>query len=1057
MLEHVRVLDLSDERGLLCGRLLADLGADVVQLEPPDGSSAREHPPTAGDRSFFRDAYTVQAESPGGLSAREQPPAAGDRSFFRDAYTVQAESPGGLSAREQPPSAAGRSFFGDAHAVQLESPGGSTAREQPPSAAGRSFFRDAHTVQAESPGGSTARERSPSAGGGPSVVGDPSALGGRSFYWDAYAANRRGVALDLASPDGRADLDALLAAADILVTSWPLDRLAVHGLDPERVRSRFPHLVHAAITPFGLSGPKAGYADSDLVLWAAGGPLDPHREGDGPPLRISVRQAYLHAAADAAAGALIAYLSGRGQLVDVSVQASLGVTTLGRVLADAVGDEKPEWQKQPVARTDQSGSGAATSSAMKKWACRDGVIEFHLAMGPASGGFTNNFFAWLRAEDACEPRFAEWDWRRVPERIESGELTGEDIAAARADIRAFFATRTKAQVLDAALERRLLCVGIAEIDDIAASAQLAEREFWSTVGDGDRATTLPGRFAHITGSSFPSVRRPAPLPGEHTAEVRAQWTATPRPRPAHPRPAGPQSAALPQSTAGLRAADAQIPAEPGAAGPQSPAEPGAAGPQSPAEPGAVGPQSSADVRAAGPPSAALPQSTAGLRAADAQIPAEPGAAGPQSPTHPRAIAGRADGARRLAAESGDLQATAGRVGDALAGLRVLDLSWVVAGPLVGRALADFGAEVVRVESARRIETSRLMPPFHGGVPGRDNSALFGTVNAGKHGVTLDLGTEDGRAVAGDLAAWADVVIESFSPGLMRRWGLDYETLRARDPRLIMLSSSLMGQTGPYAMLAGYGSTGASLSGFQNLVGFPGEPPVGTFGPYTDYVAPRLGLVALLAALERRERTGEGCYIDVSQVESGVYFLSPYCARYFADGTVVGRRGNADEVFAPHGVYPCLPEHGRDRFVALTARDDAEWARLAYAMDRPDLAADPDLATAAAAGPLGRARPAGRSVDRVAEGAGGGGAAAGGRRPGAPVGEPRRLRGRSGTAAPGAPGPAAAPPARGDGRRRAALRALGDARPGPRRRPRSAGTTSSYCGRSSGTRRPGCAS
>jgi crotonobetainyl-CoA:carnitine CoA-transferase CaiB-like acyl-CoA transferase len=240
-----------------------------------------------------------------------------------------------------------------------------------------------------------------------------------------------------------------------------------------------------------------------------------------------------------------------------------------------------------------------------------------------------------------------------------------------------------------------------------------------------------------------------------------------------------------------------------------------------------------------------------------------------------------------------------------------------------------------------------MPPFHGGVPGAENSALFGNANAGKYGLTLDLGSPDGLAVAADLAAWADVVVESFSPGRMARWGLGQEQLRAHNPRLIVVSSSLMGQTGPHAALAGYGSTGASLSGFQNLVGPPDELPVGTFGPYTDYIAPRLALVALLAALEQRERTGQGCYIDVSQVESGVFFLSPALARYVADGTVARRRGNADEEFVPHGVYPCVPEGGRARYVALTARDDEEWQRLARAIGRPDLAADPGLATAAA--------------------------------------------------------------------------------------------------------------
>src|SRR5262249_28164718 len=113
----------------------------------------------------------------------------------------------------------------------------------------------------------------------------------------------------------------------------------------------------------------------------------------------------------------------------------------------------------------------------------------------------------------------------------------------------------------------------------------------------------------------------------------------------------------------------------------------------------------------------------------------------------------------------------------LDGLKVADLTWVVAGPTVGRALADYGATVVRVESSRRVETARLVGPFHGGVPGPEQSALYGNVNAGKLGLALDLTREPARAVVRDLVRWADVVAEAFSPGVMRRWGLDYEALR----------------------------------------------------------------------------------------------------------------------------------------------------------------------------------------------------------------------------------------------------------------------------------------
>lgn len=281
----------------------------------------------------------------------------------------------------------------------------------------------------------------------------------------------------------------------------------------------------------------------------------------------------------------------------------------------------------------------------------------------------------------------------------------------------------------------------------------------------------------------------------------------------------------------------------------------------------------------------------------------------------------------------------------LGGLKVADFSWVVAGPVVGRALADFGATVVRVESGTRIETARMMQPFYGGHAGRENSALYGTCNAGKYGLTLNLKTEEGLGVARDLAAWADVVAESYAPGQMARWGLDYESIRSVNPSVIMLSTSLMGQTGPSARLAGYGNIGASVSGYQDLVGWPDQLPIGPFGPYTDYIGPRFALVAMLAALDHRRRTGQGCHIDLAQSEIGVFLLSPQLADYFDRGTVAERRGNADEQFAPHGVYACLPEQGRDRFVAIAVCDDAQWPALAAELGRADLAADPGLAEA----------------------------------------------------------------------------------------------------------------
>jgi crotonobetainyl-CoA:carnitine CoA-transferase CaiB-like acyl-CoA transferase len=259
------------------------------------------------------------------------------------------------------------------------------------------------------------------------------------------------------------------------------------------------------------------------------------------------------------------------------------------------------------------------------------------------------------------------------------------------------------------------------------------------------------------------------------------------------------------------------------------------------------------------------------------------------------------------------------------GLKVLDLAWVVAGPAIGRSLADYGATVVRVESSVRIETARLMGPYPGGVPDPQRCALYDTYNAGKFGLALDLNKEAGREVVRALVQWADVLIESFAPGQMTKWGLAPATLQALNPGLIGLSTSLMGQTGPYASFAGYGNIGAAVAGYQGIVGREGAVPIGPYGPYTDYIGPRFGLVALLAALDHRRLSGEGCWLDISQAEAGVQFLAAEVAAGAACGVYVTARGNRDPMFAPHGVFRCA---GDDQWVAIVARDDVEWSHLA---------------------------------------------------------------------------------------------------------------------------------
>jgi crotonobetainyl-CoA:carnitine CoA-transferase CaiB-like acyl-CoA transferase len=281
---------------------------------------------------------------------------------------------------------------------------------------------------------------------------------------------------------------------------------------------------------------------------------------------------------------------------------------------------------------------------------------------------------------------------------------------------------------------------------------------------------------------------------------------------------------------------------------------------------------------------------------------------------------------------------------ALADVKILDFMWVMAGPAATRILADYGATIIRIESPTRVDTARTLQPFHANTPGPDASGLFGNCNAGKLGISLDLGNPRSREVVHDLVRWADIVTESFSPKAMRAWGFDYESLRKVKPDIIMLSTCLMGQSGPLSRIAGFGNMAAAISGFHNLTGWPDRKPAGPFGAYTDYVAPRFSAMALLGALDHHRRTGEGQYIDQSQAESSLHFLTPAILDYTVNGRIESRTGNNDPRFAPHGVYPA---RGDDQWVAVVCTSDAQWRALASAMRRDSLRDDPRYATAAA--------------------------------------------------------------------------------------------------------------
>ncbi|MDH4146967.1 MAG: CoA transferase, partial [Acidimicrobiia bacterium] len=276
-----------------------------------------------------------------------------------------------------------------------------------------------------------------------------------------------------------------------------------------------------------------------------------------------------------------------------------------------------------------------------------------------------------------------------------------------------------------------------------------------------------------------------------------------------------------------------------------------------------------------------------------------------------------------------------RRGRPLEGLKIADFMWVFAGPFCSRNLADLGATVVRVESSRRLDTLRTAGNFQDDRIDPDWAVQFTNVNAGKRSIALDLSTEAGREVALDLVRWADVTMESFTPKAMAGFGLDYESLRRHRPDLIMTSSCLMGHYGPESSLAGFGTMAAAVSGWFHVTGWPDRLPCGPFSAYTDYVSPRFLLLAVLAAVEHRRRTGEGQYVDLSQAEASLGFMGEAVLDFTVNGRIAERHGNDDDVLAPHGTYRAA---GDDQWVAIAVTGDGPWRALCDLVGRADLAA-----------------------------------------------------------------------------------------------------------------------
>ncbi len=274
-------------------------------------------------------------------------------------------------------------------------------------------------------------------------------------------------------------------------------------------------------------------------------------------------------------------------------------------------------------------------------------------------------------------------------------------------------------------------------------------------------------------------------------------------------------------------------------------------------------------------------------------------------------------------------------------VKIADFSWVGTGPLLTRWLAGYGAEVIKIESTIRPDSTRLAGPFKDNKWGLNRSAMYLLYSGNKKSLTLNLNHPDGKELARKLVRWADVVVESFSPGMMQRWGLDYDELRKINPYIVMMSVSMMGSTGPHAAQPGLGQQMTSLAGFTYVTGWPDRDPPFIWGAYSDIPSSRLGGAALLAALDYRRRTGKGCHIDLAQYEACMQLLTPLVLEYQATGYLRGRMGNHSPSAAPHGVFPC---QGENQWCAISVYTDSEWQAFCKALGKPEWTEDPKFAT-----------------------------------------------------------------------------------------------------------------
>ncbi len=656
----------------------------------------------------------------------------------------------------------------------------------------------ADVVKIEDPHGDVVRAWGPFPGDTP----DPEKSGLFAFL----NTNKRGIALDLASRDGRAALQRLLAGADLLVENLPLEHARELGLDGETLRRAHPELVHVALSSFGRSGPYAGWKGYDLNAYhlTAAGHRYCGRPGEAP-LEHGTFSAEFFGAAAAAAWGLAAVLGrarvGGGQQLDVSCAEAIAAVFVGGQNIGALAQDG-KWEHR-------TGVGMPLGAPATILPCRDGHVwmlaleagqwnGLRRVMGDpdwAQAEMFQDMFARAQNADLIYPLLEEWT-------LQHG----------------------KWEIMERCQAEGVPVTAVFSVQEAAEQPHLRARRHFVEIEHPKlgrvRHLGAPFRLPASPGGPV----RPAPGLGQHTREVLAQ------------PPAAKRSAAPPPA----------------------------------------------------PSARALP----------------------------------------------------------LEGLRVANFGWVWAGPVVGQTLGFLGADVVKIESRTRIDLTRTLPPFGGGIRDPDRSLSNHACWAGNGSVTLDLKQPEAQALARRLVAQCDVVIENFGPGVMEQLQLGWDELRAVRPDLVMFSMPAAGLDGPLKDIRTYGLSLTSTTGLDSLTGYVDGPPIPVENAFSDPYNGILGAYAILVALAHRDRTGAGQHIDYSQQEAVMQLIGPAYMDYVLNGRVAGPLGNRHPLAAgaPHGVFRCA---GDDRWISIAVLQDEEWRGLVRAMGDPEWACADDLATAAA--------------------------------------------------------------------------------------------------------------